>query len=126
MRISDWSSDVCSSDLTWSHMNLNENALAAWQADLLRDEAVIAPLMTDGDWHWLRYHYPAEGETPERWQAARRFLAGHGYRIASVTMSFAYYAWAARSEERRVGKTDVATIRFRGLLSCLKKTVHMV
>src|SRR3546814_6760163 len=88
MRISDWSSDVCSSDLTWSHMNLNENALAAWQADLLRDEAVIAPLMTDGDWHWLRYPYLAEGETPDKWQAARRFLAGHGYRIASVTMSF--------------------------------------
>src|SRR3546814_5787222 len=80
---------------TWSHMNLNENALAAWQADLLRDEAVIAPLMTDGDWHWLRYPYLAEGETPDKWQAARRFLAGHGYRIASVTMSFGDYAWAA-------------------------------
>src|SRR3546814_8372208 len=86
MRISDWSSDVCSSDL---------NARAAWQADRLRDEAVIAPLMTDGDWHWLRYPYLAEGETPDKWQAARRFLAGHGYRIASVTMSFGDYAWAA-------------------------------
>src|SRR3546814_4087800 len=91
---------------TWSHMNLNENALAAWQADLLRGEAVIAPLMTDGDWHWLRYPYLAEGETPDKWQAARRFLAGHGYRIA-------------RSEEHTSELQSLMTRSYAGF--CLQK-----
>src|SRR3546814_19861938 len=65
--------------------------------------------MTDGDWHWLRYPYLAEGETPDKWQAARRFLAGHGYRIASVTMSFGDYAWAA-PYARCVAAQDAAGI----------------
>src|SRR3546814_10969408 len=65
--------------------------------------------MTDGDWHWLRYPYLAEGETPDKWQAARRFLAGHGYRIARVTMSFGDYAWAA-PYARSVAAQDAAGI----------------
>jgi peptidoglycan/xylan/chitin deacetylase (PgdA/CDA1 family) len=79
---------------SWSHMNLDEHSLADWEADVLRNEPVIAPLMDGADWHWLRYPFLAEGDTPEKWRGARAFLAEHGYRIASVTMSFGDYAWA--------------------------------
>ncbi|HVI99388.1 MAG TPA: GDSL-type esterase/lipase family protein [Sphingomonas sp.] len=80
---------------SWSHMNLNEHEFDDWKVDVVRDEAVIAPLMAGADWHWLRYPYLAEGETPAKRQAARAFLAERGYKVASVTMSFGDYAWAA-------------------------------
>ncbi len=94
---------------SWSHMSLDEHSLADWEADVLRNEAVIAPLMEGGDWHWLRYPYLAEGETPEKWRDARAFLAGHGYKIASVTMSFGDYAWAV-PYARCVSKHDAQGI----------------
>ncbi len=92
---------------TWSHMNLNQNSEADWEADTLKNEAVLAPL--GGDWHWLRYPYLAEGETPAKHDAARAFLAAHGYRIASVTMSFDDYLWN-EPYARCVVKRDAATI----------------
>jgi peptidoglycan/xylan/chitin deacetylase (PgdA/CDA1 family) len=78
---------------SWSHMNADENAAAAWEADVLRDEPVIAPLMKGADWHWLRFPYLAEGGTPAKRQEIRRFLGAHGYKIASVTMSFSDFLW---------------------------------
>lgn len=78
---------------SWSHMNANDNTLIAWQADVVRDEAAIAPLMTGQDWHWLRFPYLAEGNTPAKRTAIRQFLSSRGYKIASVTMSFADYLW---------------------------------
>jgi len=72
----------------WSHMNLNENSLEAWEADVLKNEPVLRKYAGDSDWHWLRYPYVATGDTPEKRAAARKFLAEHGYRIADVTMSF--------------------------------------
>lgn len=73
---------------SYSHMNLNTNSLEAWEADVLKNEPVLKKYAGDADWHWLRYPFAAEGETPEKRAAARKFLAGHGYRIADITMSF--------------------------------------
>ncbi|HEU4960978.1 MAG TPA: GDSL-type esterase/lipase family protein [Sphingomonas sp.] len=78
---------------TWSHMDLNKNSAAAWEADLLRNEAVIAPRMKGADWHWLRFPFLSEGDTPAKRTEVRRFLSDHHYKIASVTMSFGDYAW---------------------------------
>lgn len=79
---------------TWSHMDLNKNTMEAWEADLLKDEPVLAKASRPGDdWHWLRFPFLAEGNTPEKRSAARVFLKDHGYRIAAVTMSFGDYAW---------------------------------
>lgn len=77
----------------WSHMNLNTATLADWEADVLKDEPVLEKYAGGMDWHWLRYPYLAEGDTPEKRRAARQFLAQHGYRIAAVTMSFGDYMW---------------------------------
>ena len=78
---------------TWSHMNLNQHTPEEFEADLLRNEPLLSPLMAGEDWHWLRYPFLAEGDTPEKRSAVRSFLLQHGYRVAAVTMSFGDYRW---------------------------------
>jgi peptidoglycan/xylan/chitin deacetylase (PgdA/CDA1 family) len=98
---------------TWSHMNLNTATLADWEADLLKNEPILETYAdkyaSGSDWHWLRYPYLAEGDTPEKRAAARQFLAAHHYRIAAVTMSFGDYMWND-PYARCVAKNDTAAI----------------
>lgn len=94
---------------TWSHMNLNSSSLADWKADLLKNEPVLEKYAAGTDWHWLRFPYLAEGDTAEKHEAARKFLAAHGYKIADVTMSFGDYMWN-EPYARCVAKNDAATI----------------
>ncbi len=63
---------------TWSHMNLNTSSLADWQADLLKNEPTLEQYAGNTDWHWLRYPFLAEGDTPEKRADTRKFLAAHG------------------------------------------------
>ena len=94
---------------TWSHMNLNTASLADWEADVLKNEPVLEKYAAGSDWHWLRYPYLAEGDTPEKRTAARQFLAAHRYRVAAVTMSFGDYMWN-EPYARCVAKGDTAAI----------------
>lgn len=94
---------------TWSHMNLNIQPLVDWEADLLKNEPVLKKYAKGTDWHWLRYPFLAEGNTPEKRDATRKFLAEHGYRIADVTMSFGDYMWN-EPYARCVAKNDTAAI----------------
>ena len=94
---------------TWSHMNLNTSSLADWEADLLKDEPTLEKSAGNSDWHWLRYPFLAEGDTPDKRAETRKFLAAHGYRIAAVTMSFGDYMWN-EPYARRVAKNDTAAI----------------
>jgi peptidoglycan-N-acetylglucosamine deacetylase len=95
---------------TWSHMNLNQRSLADWEADVLKNEPLLQTYMgKSDDWHWLRYPYLAEGDTAEKRDAARKFLAEHGYRIAAVTMSFADYLYN-EPYARCVAKNDATAI----------------
>jgi len=93
----------------WSHMNLNTASVADWEADVLKNEPVLEKYAAGSDWHWLRYPYLAEGDTPEKRIAARQFLAAHRYRIAAVTMSFGDYMWN-EPYARCVAKGDSAAI----------------
>jgi lysophospholipase L1-like esterase len=98
---------------TWSHMNLNQQTVEDFEADVLRNEPVIAPLMQGADWHWLRYPFLAEGNTAEKRAAIRSFFLQHGYRIAAVTMSFSDYRWTepyARCKAKADSKA-VATLQ---------------
>jgi peptidoglycan/xylan/chitin deacetylase (PgdA/CDA1 family) len=94
---------------TYSHINLSEEPLTDWEADTLRNEAYIEPLMQGQDWHWLRYPYLAEGDTVLKHDSARAFLAERGYRIAPVSMSFDDYLWNG-PYARCVAKGDTKTI----------------
>jgi len=94
---------------TWSHMNLSTSSLADWEADLLKNEPVLQQSAAGTDWHWLRYPFLAEGDTPEKRAEARKFLAAHGYRIAAVTMSLGDYMWN-EPYAHCVAKNDSAAI----------------
>jgi peptidoglycan/xylan/chitin deacetylase (PgdA/CDA1 family) len=94
---------------TWSHMNLNQRPLADWEADVLKDEPILQSYMGNADWHWIRFPYLAEGDTAEKRDATRKFLADHGYKIAAVTMSFADYMYN-EPYARCVAKNDAAGI----------------
>ena len=93
----------------WSHMNLNTAALADWEADVVKNEPLLEKYAGGSDWHWLRYPFLAEGDTPEKRTAAREFLAQRGYRIAAVTMSFGDYMWN-EPYARCSAKSDTAAI----------------
>jgi peptidoglycan/xylan/chitin deacetylase (PgdA/CDA1 family) len=77
----------------WSHMNLNQHALDQFEADVNRNEPLLGPRMRDQDWHWFRFPFLAEGDTPEKRAGIRGFLLEQGYRTAGVTMSFGDYQW---------------------------------
>src|SRR3546814_6618954 len=94
MRISDWSSDVCSSDL------LTYTAQGASQAQ--RDEAVIKLMMVD-----LSYRGGLKSERAGDYSIT---LSGDP---AADRESIIAGLIPARSEERRVGKECVSTCRSR-------------
>lgn len=95
---------------TWSHLNLNQVSLGAFENDITHNEQLLQLQMKDGDWHWFRFPYLAEGDTTEKKMGVRAFLAQHGYKIADVTMSFNDYEWnepyarcSAKKDFREIG-----------------------
>lgn len=78
---------------TWSHMNLNQHTVEEFEADTRRNEALLSEWMKSEDWHWFRYPFLAEGDTPEKKSAIRSFLRERGYTVAAVTMTFGDYQW---------------------------------
>src|SRR3546814_11549502 len=102
MRISDWSSDVCSSDLV----------------DLVRSLSRPNP---------PAYHYDPEDGSYTLDPSSRN---GNRYRLEPFTLSAGnnlaekrvnVVAYFNRSEERRVGKGCVSTCRFRWVAYHYKK-----
>src|SRR3546814_15365781 len=94
MRISDWSSDVCSSDL-WG----SEELKAHWLPKMVRGEAIGAVAMTE----------PGAGSDLKAMRT-RAVLDGEDY---VVNGQQTYISNGQRSEERRVGKECVRTCRSR-------------
>jgi peptidoglycan/xylan/chitin deacetylase (PgdA/CDA1 family) len=93
---------------TFQHMSLNNNALAAFEENIAKDEPTLQSLMGKKDWHWFRYPYLDEGDTLEKRRSARTYLQDHHYRIAQVTLDFQDYAWNpayARCTEKHDDKT---------------------
>src|SRR3546814_14199223 len=113
MRISDWSSDVCSSDLL-DHAQLREWAPVADGAALHVEiwiEPVVCfrqPLLPDPAQRGLAV---LAGE-PERCQGITR--RSSGVRVRAVhRLARALTPFALRSDERRVGKECVSTCSSR-------------
>jgi peptidoglycan/xylan/chitin deacetylase (PgdA/CDA1 family) len=78
---------------SWSHMNLNQHAIEAFRDDVNRNEPLLREWMKNADWRWFRFPFLAEGDTPAKTAAVRKFLSQRGYRVAAVTMSFSDYEW---------------------------------
>lgn len=88
---------------TWSHMNPDQHGLEDFESDIAANERTLSHWMQGQDWHWFRFPFLAEGDTPEKRAGIRAFLLQHGYQIAGVTMSFGDYQWNepyARCQEK--------------------------
>src|SRR3546814_13572799 len=103
MRISDWSSDVCSSDLT-------DRSAAAHRRQWLRGARRRGGLLVDIG---LRRRIRQCDGGRRRVAPGQRGRSGRGRHFV-----------ADRSEERRVGKEGVSTCRFRWSPYHYKKNKH--
>ncbi len=94
---------------TWTHLNLAQMTPEAFEAEVARNEPVLKAQAHGSDWHWLRFPFLSEGETPEKRTAARNLLKARGYHIASVTLNFDDWAWNA-AYARCLARDDQAAI----------------
>src|SRR3546814_12475285 len=101
MRISDWSSDVCSSDLRWPTNG---------EEDYARNLHTLSPYLTPSCQAFLRADYDYRRSTGELRQRVRGIyeIPGRGYGDDPTAR-----VRVVRSEERRVGKAGVRTCRSR-------------
>src|SRR3546814_11857509 len=91
MRISDWSSDVCSSDLSLPPHSSAPKAAAAISAPITRKPTTRTGNTTP-QWRWRKTWQSAPGLEPTHHRNYHKLI---------------------RSEERRVGKECVSTCRSR-------------
>jgi peptidoglycan/xylan/chitin deacetylase (PgdA/CDA1 family) len=95
---------------TYAHVNLNNMTAEAFEQDIEKNEPILKQYAGTSDWHWLRYPFLAEGDTPEKARAVRTWLTQHDYKIAEVNMSFGDYLWN-EPYARCVAKRDDAAIK---------------
>src|SRR3546814_17776906 len=99
MRISDWSSDVCSSDLGAGH-----HQPAGWRVLIERRPLLILAAGV------ALFHFANAPMLPLLGQKLALAHAG----VETALMSACIVTAQLRSEERRVGKECVSTLRSRG------------
>src|SRR3546814_14183319 len=104
MRISDWSSDVCSSDLTPQLIYTLHDVMGepVWEPLVLTPDD-----LRNGARTWDSKSDPVELERLER------FRQGGGYYGFDPPQGWPSHPHYARSEERRVGQECVSTCRSR-------------
>src|SRR3546814_18946434 len=101
MRISDWSSDVCSSDLKQPVQEI-EQLSAARKAAAAKE----VRLTSNGAWSWYM--------DPRVLESSRATYLGYVARSGSVMLTSVRHSDSLmRSEERRVGQECVSTCRSR-------------
>src|SRR3546814_19121529 len=102
MRISDWSSDVCSSDLALALADKSRH-LRPVRVDIANDAGLNAKSILQA----------ADGVLPARKCVADELGIGAGQRNACIFLAENLVDLLNRSEERRVGKECVSTCRSR-------------
>src|SRR3546814_18811307 len=105
MRISDWSSDVCSSDLP-ELLEYNGGSIDRYVTQTFDVEYGKTEYGAEAYEAYLRERYVALGATPEQ---IERIVPRNVERYLAEPYPF-------RPEERRVGKEFVSTCRFRWTL----------
>src|SRR3546814_15815128 len=122
MRISDWSSDVCSSDLSIAHLDVEQHDIGLQPGDLRDGLAATARRTRMINLGKLREDQlePAErerlivdGQDPYRHPAYPSGNSSVARKQEADGRSVNNFAAATRSEERRVGKVWVSTCRSR-------------
>jgi len=81
---------------TYSHLDLAQVSVERFLADVEKMAALLAPWIAGQEGKRLfRYPYLSEGNTLDKRQGVRSYLAAHGYDIAPVTVDFNDWQWAA-------------------------------
>lgn len=80
---------------TANHLALDEVTATTFVQNVLDDEPTLNTLKPGQDWHWFRFPYLQEGDTPAKRHEVRDWLTAHHYRTAEVTMDFEDYLWNA-------------------------------
>src|SRR3546814_17589856 len=104
MRISDWSSDVCSSDLAHIEIARDAGRQFQWPQMIEKDERPDHPARVEGQ-------HPPDDETAAQITFA---LVDDAFDSHVPSGSLVSEIDDPRSEERRVGKECVRTCRSRG------------
>ena len=78
---------------SWSHPHLSEISAGHFETEVTRNEPILKELGGGSGWRWFRYPFLDEGKNEAQRNAGRQVLAGHGYRVADVTMTFSDWAF---------------------------------
>jgi peptidoglycan/xylan/chitin deacetylase (PgdA/CDA1 family) len=95
----------------YGHVGINDSELATYVAEIEKNEPLLETLRPERDWFFFRYPNLHEGETLEKRNSVRAYLAGRGYRIAPVTIDSADWAFKA-PYKRCMLKNDVAAVEW--------------
>ena len=93
----------------YSHMNINDGGLTAFEGDIEGNEDLLADLMKGQDWHYLRFPFLAAGTDPALHAGIMAYLKAHNYRIADVSISFNDWAYTD-TYARCMAKGDTAAV----------------
>ena len=100
---------------TYSHPNLNSVTTASFLADTAKQDRLLQTLSSFSPLiekrHVFRYPFLDEGNTLEKRNAVRTYLATNGYRIAEVTIDYDDWEWTD-AYGRCVAKQDDKTIEW--------------
>ncbi|HEX5724308.1 MAG TPA: polysaccharide deacetylase family protein [Longimicrobiaceae bacterium] len=98
---------------TYSHMSVSQRPLEEVEADVVRNETVLAEVL-GARWEagprWFRHPTLATGDDPRERDAYRRFLEARGYTIAPVTFDNQEWVFAA-AYDRALERGDTAAAR---------------
>lgn len=94
---------------TYSHLDLGKADAASFITNIQQNDTLLAQLMGNKDFHVFRYPYLAEGNSQQKRDQVRQFLANEHYKIAEVTTDFFDYSWNA-PYARCASKHDQAAI----------------
>ena len=81
---------------TYSHADINEVGVDAFEKEILDGERQLRPLLAERGQvpRWFRHPYLRAGRTAEEKAKVASFLQAHGYRIAPVTVDNGEWVWA--------------------------------
>ena len=109
----------------WSHRSVDEATAAEYEQEIARNEPLLERLGSRTDWRWFRYPYLHEGQNVAKRDAVRSILARRGYRIASVTMDFSDWQWAAPYARCRDSGDEASIAQLEALyLAAARENAH--
>lgn len=79
---------------TYHHLDLAKVSASEFIQDIKLNNPLLQSYMGDKNYHYFRYPYLSEGNTQEKRDAVRKYLADNQYKIAPVTVDFFEYEWS--------------------------------